>query len=173
VLPYDSAAAHQRELSIADVHLKSHTNTSCRSVMILQDDDGEDHQADDDDDHSGEDEDGIDSANSNVQYPSPRKSSSPVQHHGASPHGFGASPDGPRAASDSDESGPVDSAPAKQLVTPATKTGAAKPTVPIPGVLSSLLLCDFLASPGPFPFLQHDGLLKQDQLGALPCSRKV
>ena len=52
--------------------------------MLVQDDDGDDPQADDDD-HSGEDEEGIDSANSNVQYPSPRKSSSPAQHYGA-PH---------------------------------------------------------------------------------------
>lgn len=116
--------------------------------MLVQGDDGNDPQADDDDDHSGEDEDGIDSANSNVQYPSPRKSSSPVQHHGASPHGFRASPDELRAASDPDESGPADSAPTKQLVTPATKTGAAKPTVPVPGALSSPLMCNSLASPG-------------------------
>ena len=108
--------------------------------MPVQDDDGDDPQADDDDDHSGEDEDGIDSANSNVQYPSPRKSSSPAQHHGASPLGFGASPDGLRAASDSDEYGHADSAPPKQLVTPATKTGAAEPTVPIPGALFPLLV---------------------------------
>ncbi len=120
--------------------------------MLVQDDIGDDHEADDDD-HSGEDEEGIDSANNNIQYPSPRKSSSPAQHHGASPHGFRASPDGLRAASDSDESGPLDSAPPKQLVTPATKTGAAKPTVPSPGTLFSPLLCDFLASSGPFILL--------------------
>lgn len=118
------------------------TNTSCRNLMLIQDDDGDDPQADEDD-HSGEDEDGIDSANSNVQYPSPRKSSSPAHHNGASPHGLGASPDGPRAASDSDESGSLDSGPPKQLVTPATKTGAAKPTAPSPGALSSPLLCYF------------------------------
>ena len=104
--------------------------------MLVQDDDGDDPQADDDD-HSGEDEEGIDSANSNVQYPSPRKSSSPAQHYGASPHGFRASPDRLRAASDSGESDSLDSAPPGQLVTPATKTGAAKPTVSGPGALSS------------------------------------
>ena len=140
--------------------------------MLVQDDDGDGHQLEDDD-HSGEDEEGIDSANSNVQYPSPRKSSSPAQHYGASPHGFRASPDGLRAASDSDESGSLDSAPTKQVVTPATKTGAAKPTVPSPGALSSPSLCDFLASPGPFPLLLHNGSSKQDQLGVLPCSRTV
>ena len=111
------------------------TNTSCRNLMLIQDDD--------DDDHSGEDEDGIDSANSNVQYPSPRKSSSPAHHNGASQHEFRASPDGPRAVSDSDESGSLDSGPPKQLVIPATKTGAAKPNVPSPGALSSPLLCYF------------------------------
>jgi len=131
-----TTAKHQRVLSIADVDMKLPTNTSCRSLMLVQDDDGDDHQIDDDD-HSGEDEEGIDSANNNVQYPSPRKSSSPAQHYGGSPDGFRESPDRLRPASDSGESGPLDSASTKQLVTPATKTGAAKPTVPSPGALSA------------------------------------
>ncbi len=154
-------AEHQRVLSIADFDMKLHPSISCRSLVLIQDDDGEDHQADDDDDHSGEDEDGIDSANSNVQYPSPRKSSSPAQHHGGSPHVSRASPDGPRTVSDSDESGSWDSAPTKQLVTPATKTGAAKPTVPSPGALAFPSLCNFLASPGPC-LLLHGASSKQD-----------
>ncbi|KAA6417271.1 MAG: cyclic nucleotide-binding [Trebouxia sp. A1-2] len=49
------------------------------------------------------------------------------------PCGYRASPDGLRAASDSDVSGSLDFAPTKQLVTPATKTGAAKSTFPGPG----------------------------------------
>ena len=124
--------------------------------MLVQDDDGDDHQADDDG-HSGEDEDGIDSANTNVQYPSPRKNSSPAQQYGGSPHGFRASPDGLRAASDSDVSGSLDFAPTKQLVTPATKTGAAKSTFPGPGALSSPVLCKFWPLLVPCLLLLHSG----------------
>ncbi|DBA74007.1 hypothetical protein WJX77_011223 [Trebouxia sp. C0004] len=102
-----------------------------KNESSMDDDDGNHHQADDDD-HSGEDEEGIDSANNNVQYPSPRKSSSPAQHYGGSPHGFRASPNGLRAASDSGESGPLGSAPPKQLVTHAAKTDASKPTTSSP-----------------------------------------
>ena len=93
----------------------------------------EDDENNVDGENSGEDEDGIDSANNNVgQYRSPKSNESAGGNYRSPPvHGDSGLP-------------PKDAGSAKQLVTPATKTGAAKSTAdPSTGDSSSLHICPY------------------------------
>lgn len=100
---------------------------------LTQDASGVDGDDDDDDNHSGEDQEGIDSANNNVQYPSPRKGDSSARNTRAAQHPFRASPGRDAAPGGpgglDGESGPSgqNTKASKQLVTAVAKTGAIKP----------------------------------------------